>query len=347
MLLFPFGTTHTKQYGPIEFDHADAVEVMHNYRQRGVRLAWDVEHAYQLGGPEAFQVSHGWSGLFVDQEGLKASADWNQNGEARLSAREFIYDSPAIQRWRGNHVRAVEMLSLVKEPARNGSIPLLMTGGSMTTATSTPTPRQAMLSKMGAGLGAFLALFEEPGLDPDIKALGEEMAGRIKDPATKMNALLQESGGATGAASDSQPAQQPTVVMSGSGAAKPDPLAELGAEFMTLLGAKTTDEARGVLRALKENQTALLSARAQLSSTLVQLGLHQAKVRPDEVKELEQKTPEYVTALLSGRSAFANTAAAQPAIKQDPKTTEASVDDDVSAQIEDEMNRTKISRGGK
>lgn len=348
VLLFPFGKTHTKQYGTLEFDHADAIEVMHYFEQRGVRVPWDVEHATAKGGPVQWQDSHGWSGLRVDHEGLKASVDWNQRGEAQLTGRLRVYDSPEVVLWRGNHIRAITQLSLVTEPARNHSIPLLMSGGSMETATKAATPRQTNLSKITGMLGILLSSFEGPDVDPDVKALGEKMAGAIKDDATKLNAMLQEAGGPTGAASSGAEQEKPAAVVQMSGAQRPDPLAELGAEIMTILGAKTADEARGVLRAMRENQTALLSARTDLTKTLIQLGQHQGKVKLDEVAELEQKSPDYVRALLTGRSPSANTAAATAAARTDESTQQKSAaDSDIEARMSAAIKSTKIGGGVK
>jgi len=336
VLLFPFGTTYTKQYGPLEFDHADAAAVMHYYQTRGVRLGWDVEHASDVGGPAEFQESHGWSGLYVDQEGLKARTDWNGSGEAKLSGKKFVYDSPKVDRWRGNHIRAVTKLSLVMEPARNGSIPLLMSGGAM------PTDRKDKLKKITGALGGLLEALREAGDEADVKALGDQLAGAVQDPATKINALLQEIDTTAAKTAPDSAAGSDSVNMSGIGGGKPDPLAELGAEVMAAIGAKSVEEARGLLRAQRENSQALLSARGKLTKTLVQLGLHQVKVKPDEVKELEAKSPEYVEALLSGRSAFANTHAPQTPPKKTEEASAASDDADLDASFDAAVKATKI-----
>jgi hypothetical protein len=349
VLLFPFGKTHTKQYGTLEFDHADAIEVMHYFAQRGVRVPWDVEHATARGGPAQWQDSHGWSVLFVDQEGLKTTVDWNRAGEAQLTGKSRVYDSPEVVLWRGNHIRAIPQLSLVTEPARNHSIPLLMSGGPLTTATPAASPRQTTLSKITGNLGALFEAFSDPAADADVKQLGEQIAGAIKDPATKLNALLQEAGGPTGSATaGAGEGEKAAPVVQMSGAQRPDPLAELGAEFMTLLGAKTPDEARGVLRAMRENQTALLSARTDHVRTLVQFGQHMGKVKLDEVADLEKQSPDYVKALLSGRAPNVNTAAAETATRSEETASgKSAADVDLEARMEAAFKSTKIGGGAK
>lgn len=343
VLLFPFGKTHTKQYGTLEFDHADAIEVMHHFEQRGVRVPWDVEHATAKGGPTQWQDSHGWSVLFVDEEGLKTAVDWNPAGQAQLSGLKRIYDSPEVTLWRGNHVRAVPALSLVTEPARNHSTPLLM-NGSANTAPAAPS-RQSYLSTIHGTLGPFLEAFQQPGVDADIKAVGEKIAGLIKDDAAQINAWLQEAGGPLGSASQAEgekPAA-PVVQMSASSAVKADPLAELGAEFMTALGAKSAEEARGILRAMRENHTALMSARTELADALVKIGQHEGKVKLDEVDELKAKTPDFLRALLSGRSPNVNTApAAAPARREEPVEQKSAADTDIETRMNASLKSTKI-----
>ena len=121
VLIFPFGTTHTKQYGALEFDHADALAVMHEYNRLGNLRPVDVEHATQNNGPPEWQDSHAYASYEVDAQGLHAILNYNANGLERVISRKQPYDSPVVRTWRGNHIRSVDMLSLVKEPARNGS----------------------------------------------------------------------------------------------------------------------------------------------------------------------------------------------------------------------------------
>ena len=346
-LLFPFGTTHTDKYGPIEVDHADAIAVMHEYERRGRRLASDVEHAYHdpVNKPASWQESHGWHGLEVDYVGIHALADWNDNGKEKLTSRTVAYDSPAITTWRGNQLRSIEMISLVKDPARDGSIPLCMNNAT-TPAASQPTGKVKVLQRLHGALGEVVAAMNAGQSEQDLREVNESLAKLLIDPMAKVNELLQQSGAATlkddGAADAGKPeaktageAAPPPKTMS----AKPDPLAELGAEILTKLGAKTIDEARGKLQALQDNNTTLMSAQKTATRLLLLNGLHEAKVSPDEVKQYEAESPEFVTALLANRVARVNTkpAAAQQAAAD---ASDAGVDKNFVGAVEQMIHRT-------
>lgn len=349
-LLFPFGTTHTDKYGPIEVDHADAIEVMHEYERRGRRLASDVEHAYHdpTGKPAAWQESHGWHGLEVDHVGIHALADWNANGHEQLSSRKVAYDSPAITTWRGNHLRSIEMISLVKDPARHGSIPLCMNSAT-TPAANQPTGKVKVLQRLHGALGEVVAALNAGQSEQDLREINENLAQLLIAPMGKVNELLQQNGAATlkedGAAEASAPetktageAAPPPKMLS----AKPDPLAELGAELLTKLGAKTIDEARGKLQALQDNNTALMSAQQTTTRLLLLNGLHEAKVSPDEVKQYQGESPEFVTALLANRVARVNTrpAAAAAAEQDAAESSDAGVDKSFVGAVEQMIHRT-------
>ncbi len=341
-LLFPFGTTHTDKYGPVEFDRADAIEVMHEHERRGRKLASDVEHAYHepANKPAAWQDSHGWHGLEVDDKGLHAVADWNQNGAELLGARKVAYDSPAITMWRGNHVRSIEMISLVKDPARNGSIPLCMsnaTGG----ATAQPSDKVKKIQRVHGALGELLAALNAGQGDQELGAISEQLATALIDPTARVNELLQQSGAAT-LKEEKQPADEgkvaetePAKLMS----AKADPLAELGAEVLTSMGVKTIDEARGKLEALKLNTTTLLSNGKTETKLLLLTGLQESKISHDEVEKYKAESPEFVTQLLSNRIARVNT---KPSAGQqsNESSSEAGVDPVFVGGVADMLKRT-------
>jgi len=346
-LLFPFGTTYTDKYGPIEVDHADAIEVMHEHERRGRKLASDVEHAYHdpANKPAAWQESHGWHGLEVDEKGIWSLADWNENGAEMLAARKVAYDSPAITTWRGNHLRSIEMISLVKDPARDGSIPLCMNNATTPAATQ-PTGKVKALQRLHGALGEVVAAMNAGQGEQELREVNENLAALLIDPMAKVNELLQQSGAATlkeEGAPDAGAAQTKTAgeaapppkMMS----AKPDPLAEFGADILSKLGAKTIDEARGKLQALQDNTTTLMSAQSTTTRLLLLNGLHEAKVSPDEVKQYAAESPEFVTALLANRVARVNV---KPAGAQQTaaEASDAGVDKTFVGAVEQMIHRT-------
>lgn len=294
ILLFPFGTTHTDKFGPIEFDHADAIAVMSNYERRGRQLAIDVEHATQepAGKPAEWQESHGWVALEVDKQGLHALLDYNANGQEKVGSRKFPYDSPAIHRWRGNHLRAVEMLSLVKDPARNDSTPLLMTNAEGATAPAKdPTPEAKAAQQLHAALGGVVESLNAGQNEVRLKPIIDKLAAALTGPMAELNEVCLQVGVAQPAkpteASPSEPPAAPPaagpaqpIVMSN----KPDPLAEFGAEVLTALGAKTVDEAKGALAAWQADRKELMSAQQESGSLLLLTAQHQGRITPDEVK---------------------------------------------------------------
>lgn len=319
ILLFPFGTTHTKKYGPLEFDYADALAVMHEFNTRGNLIPWDVEHATQTDGPKEWQESHAWSALEVDQHGLHGITDYNANGLEKVQKRTHPYDSPAVRTWRGNHIRAVPMLSLVKDPARNHSTPLLMSNASASPKTE-PTLQQKLSTELHSALGTLVTVLNEANKDPELAPIVGKLTAGVTDPAVELNQLMQAKGIA--AKPGDPPADKPkmdtatgTANMSG----QASPLEVLGAEVMTRLNAKSPDEALGALDAAISNGQKLLSTAKQVSGLLLLNAVMSGKATPDEVKTLSGKSPEYVERLLSDRVATVNTSAgasAQPSGEQ-------------------------------
>lgn len=318
--VFKFGVNETDKYGDVLFDHADAIMVMQNHRRRGRLLAIDVEHATQLpqGKPANWQESHGWVDLEVDAAGINAIADYNANGVEKLTSRKFPFDSPAITPWRGNHVCAIEMMSLVKDPARNGSIPLCMSNASPA-ASAQPTAKVKILQRYHAAMGELVAAAQGAQGEAELRELNEQVADMLtRAPAegkpgvmAKLNDLLQQSGVATlkeeptvpTEPAKDKPADPPAKLMS----AQPDVLAILGAEVMAKLGVKSVEEARGKLQALQDNSTTLMSATKTETKLLLLTGLQESRISPDEVAKYSAESPEFVTALLANRVPRVNT----------------------------------------
>jgi hypothetical protein len=320
ILAFPLGTTHTDKYGEIEVDHADLIMVEHNFQRHGNKLAWDVEHASHNNGPAEFQESHGWSDLRVTQAGVELPTEWNANGEQRLREKKFVYDSPEIRKWRGNHLFAIEGMSLVKDPARNKSTPLLMTNAQPAAADATtaapPNNRTKLATQLHGDLGRLLDTMNAAQNEPELRPLVQKFAAGITDPTKELNQLLQVTGAATEKqpekptseaapekpASPQPPADKPQTMSN-----RPDPLAEFGAEIMKQFGAKTIDEARGALAALKGDRAQLMSARSENAQLLLLSAVHEGKASPDELAQYKDETPEFVRGLLSNRTARVTT----------------------------------------
>lgn len=305
ILLFPFGTTHTKKYGPLEFDRADALAVMHEYQTRGNLLPIDVEHATQTDGPPEWQASHGWSALEVDEQGLHGILDYNANGLAKVESREHPYDSPAVKTWRGNHIRAVPMLSLVKDPARNGSTPLLMTNAPAATKTE-PTLQAKLLTELHGAGGSLVTVLNEANKDPELKPLVDQITAGITDPLVALNKLMQDKGIAARPSEPEKP-KVDTTTGTANMSGQASPLEVLGAELMARTKARTPDEALGALDAALGNSEKLLSTSKKVSGLLLLNAVMSGKATPDEVKTLSNQSPEYVERLLSDRVASVNT----------------------------------------
>lgn len=314
VLIFPFGTTQTKKYGPLEFDHADALAVMHEFRTRGNLIPWDVEHATQTDGPKEWQESHAWSSLEVDAQGLHGITDYNENGLQKVQKRTHPYDSPAVQTWRGNHIRAVPMLSLVKDPARNHSTPLLMSNSATDPAKTEPTLQQKVSTELHSALGTLVNVLNEANKDPELAPIVAKLTAGVTDPAVELNQLMQAKGIVAKPAEESaDKAKLDTATGQANMSGQASPLEVLGAEVMTRLNAKSPDEALGALDALRSNSQKLLSAHKQVSGLLLLNAVMSGKATPDEIKTLSGKSPEYVERLLSDRVATVNTGAASSA----------------------------------
>jgi len=314
VLIFPFGTTHTKKYGPLEFDHADALAVMHEFRTRGNLIPWDVEHATQTDGPKEWQESHAWSSLEVDAQGLHGITDYNENGLRKVQKRTHPYDSPAVQTWRGNHIRAVPMLSLVKDPARNHSTPLLMSNSATDPTKTEPTLQQKVSTELHSALGTLVNVLNEANKDPELAPIVAKLTAGVTDPAVELNQLMQAKGIVAKPGDESaDKAKLDTATGQANMSGQASPLEVLGAEVMTRLQAKSPDEALGALDALRSNSQKLLSANKQVSGLLLLNAVMSGKASPDEIKTLSGKSPEYVERLLSDRVATVNTSAAASA----------------------------------
>ena len=309
VLIFPFGTTQTKKYGPLEFDHADALAVMHEFRTRGNLIPWDVEHATQTDGPKEWQESHAWSSLEVDAQGLHGITDYNENGLQKVQKRTHPYDSPAVQTWRGNHIRAVPMLSLVKDPARNHSTPLLMSNSATDPAKTEPTLQQKVSTELHSALGTLVNVLNEANKDPELAPIVAKLTAGVTDPAVELNQLMQAKGIVAKPGDESaDKAKLDTATGQANMSGQASPLEVLGAEVMTRLNAKSPDEALGALDALRSNSQKLLSAHKQVSGLLLLNAVMSGRATPDEVKTLSGQSPEYVERLLSDRVASINTA---------------------------------------
>lgn len=262
-MLFRWGKNQTNRYGDIEFDRLDAEEVMRQYRWRGVFLPtlpeapesgsgvpWDAEHANALNGPDELKRSHGWSALAIEDEGLVAYQAYTDRGKRALMSGDFVYDSPQIGRWRGNHVRFVEMLSLVTVPARNHSTPLLMTGQDNATA----HPLRTLVSSTGNLIAA--AQDAEKIDNPELKAAAQKVQGALNPLLSELQAALQKAdpeGKLTAAQSE-------TAQMSGAAHQAMAEEATFAREIVREMGVKTIPEARARRRAEREN-LALLSGQ--------------------------------------------------------------------------------------
>lgn len=313
VLIFPFGTTHTKQYGALEFDHADALAVMHEYNRLGNLRPVDVEHATQNNGPPEWQDSHAYASYEVDAKGLHAILNYNANGLERVTSRKQPYDSPVVRTWRGNHIRSVDMLSLVKEPARNGSTPLLMNGNSDPAKTE-PTLQQKVSTELHSALGTLVNVLNEANKDPELAPIVAKLTAGVTDPAVELNQLMQAKGIVAKPGDESaDKAKLDTATGQANMSGQASPLEVLGAEVMTRLNAKSPDEALGALDALRSNSQKLLSAHKQVSGLLLLNAVMSGKATPDEIKTLSGKSPEYVERLLSDRVATVNTSAAASA----------------------------------
>lgn len=319
VLAFPLGTTYTDKYGPIEVDHADLLMVQHNHERRGRRLAWDIEHASHEGGPAEFQESQGWADLVTSERGVEVPTEWTERGLQRLEQKQFAYDSPVIRTWRGNHLFAIDAMSLVKDPARNESIPLLMSNASAAGAPPPPPSNKAKYAvRLHEDLGRLLGTMNEAQQEPDLKPLIEKMAAGITDPTKDLNQILQSAGLATEKPSESA-APEPTEAPSGNSPVamsnRPDPLAVLGAEVMKQLGTKTVDETLGALESLKGAPAQLMSAQTENVRLMLLSAVHEGRAQTDEIELYKDKSPEYVRGLLSNRRRMVNTpaAASQPA----------------------------------
>lgn len=333
ILAFPLGTTHTDRYGTIEVDHADLIMVEHNFQRHGNKLAWDVEHASHNNGPAEFQESHGWSDLRVTAVGVELPTEWNANGEQRLREKKFVYDSPEIRKWRGNHLFAIEGMSLVKDPARHSSTPLLMTNAQPADAIpiAPPTNSTKLATQLHGDLGRMLDTMNAAQTEPELRPVVQKLAAALTDPTKELNQYLQ----VTGAATDKQPERPaadgaPDKTSSPPAADKPqtmsnrpDPLAEFGAEIMKQFGAKTIDEARGALAALKGDRAQLMSARSENVELLLLSAVHEGKATPDEMAQYKNETPEFVRGLLSNRTARVTTQATASRQSADTQNTNA------------------------
>jgi phage I-like protein len=301
VLIFPFGTTHTKQYGALEFDHADALAVMHEYNRLGNLRPVDVEHATQNNGPPEWQDSHAYASYEVDAKGLHAILNYNANGLERVTSRKQPYDSPVVRTWRGNHIRSVDMLSLVKEPARNGSTPLLMNGNSDPAKTE-PTLQQKVSTELHSALGTLVNVLNEANKDPELAPIVVKLTACVTDPAVELNQLMQAKGIVAKPVDESaDKAKLDTATGQANMSGQASPLEVLGAEVMTRLQAKSPDEALGALDALRSNSQKLLSAHKQVSGLLLLNAVMSGKVKPDEVQTLSGKSPEYIERNIADR----------------------------------------------
>jgi phage I-like protein len=301
VLIFPFGTTHTKQYGALEFDHADALAVMHEYNRLGNLRPVDVEHATQNNGPPEWQDSHAYASYEVDAKGLHAILNYNANGLERVTSRKQPYDSPVVRTWRGNHIRSVDMLSLVKEPARNGSTPLLMNGNSDPAKTE-PTLQQKVSTELHSALGTLVNVLNEANKDPELAPIVAKLTAGVTDPAVELNQLMQAKGIVAKPVDESaDKAKLDTATGQANMSGQASPLEVLGAEVMTRLQAKSPDEALGALDALRSNSQKLLSAHKQVSGLLLLNAVMSGKVKPDEVQTLSGKSPEYIERNIADR----------------------------------------------
>jgi phage I-like protein len=301
VLIFPFGTTQTKKYGPLEFDHADALAVMHEYNRLGNLRPVDVEHATQNNGPPEWQDSHAYASYEVDAKGLHAILNYNANGLERVTSRKQPYDSPVVRTWRGNHIRSVDMLSLVKEPARNGSTPLLMNGNSDPAKTE-PTLQQKVSTELHSALGTLVNVLNEANKDPELAPIVAKLTAGVTDPAVELNQLMQAKGIVAKPVDESaDKAKLDTATGQANMSGQASPLEVLGAEVMTRLQAKSPDEALGALDALRSNSQKLLSAHKQVSGLLLLNAVMSGKVKPDEVQTLSGKSPEYIERNIADR----------------------------------------------
>lgn len=342
--LFHLGTNHTDKYGTIEVDHADVLRVMETHKRRGRHLAIDVEHATQRpeGKPADWQESHGWADLGFDGKTITAAIDYNENGARKLSDRKVAYDSPVITLWRGNHLNSIEMLSLVKDPARNGSIPLCMSNANAATPAE-PTPRVKNLQRLHTTAGEFISALTAAQGDQDLRGLTEEAAAALVSPVAKINEMLQQSGAAAEVKEERAAAEaattsttpEPQKLMS----AQPDALSVLGAEVMAKLGVKSPDEALGKLQALQDNTQTLMSSQKDAGNTDTKLlllsGLQAGKIYPDEVEKYKGASPQYVQALMSNRLPGVNVKSAAPV----SETPAASDTDHVASTVHDMIQR--------
>jgi len=106
------------------FTREDAGKILSDFKDRGKDLVVDYDHQSVMDGVQA--PAAGWiSALELTDAGIVATVSWTEEGEKRLSSREYRYHSPVINFGADGHPVKLHSVALTNHPALHNYAPLI------------------------------------------------------------------------------------------------------------------------------------------------------------------------------------------------------------------------------
>lgn len=280
-------------------EREDLQQVMATYRQQANALPVYKDHNKAEG-------AFGAMALEETADGIDQVWALNPSGRELVASGRYLYDSPEIlaRKAPDGRKRLLEVRSgsLVNEPARTGSQPLLMSAMQQSEGLKA---MQDALDKLGGLEKAVKGLIDSG--DAAVKAVGEALSPHLGPAIAALQAHAQQQ--VQVAAMSTTPA--PT--------AQAKDAAVLGVEVLKMTGASSSDEALGLLEA-KDAQI------VKMSSLLVKMGVETGRLEAAEEANYAKMSPARLVARLGVAEPLNLGARHEPTAKT--KTEEPAVDND-------------------
>ena len=237
----------------------------------------------------------------------------NPAGQRLAAEGRYLYDSPEVLTVRDSAGRRrlseIRSGSLVNEPARTGSQPLLM-------STTNLDHKKAALMQALDALGGLEKAVKglQDSTEAAVKAVGDALAPHLGPAIAALQGQAQQSEGMAMAAIPALLSPQAKDA------------ASLGCEVLKMTGCSTSDEALGKL----ESDNAQL---VKMSSLLVKLGVETGRLEAAEADKYAKYTPARLVARLNGSEALQMSAKTEqaPPTKKDAEPDDSIYDSAITA----------------
>lgn len=248
--IWAFGRVESSK-GAFLFDRKAAASVMRAYRRHGNLLCFDYEHkAISDDGRPGDGKSAGWFKLELCEDGLYATdVRWTDKASAEISAREWLYFSPAFASDKTGRITELVNVALTNIPATHRLRPLVAASRKGTMDPKEDEDKLAVDATETEDEDKAAKLAKCKALRAELAAKQEELAA-LEAEAGETEELAEET-----EEGDDDPEAEPAAKLSLLSVARK----------VTKLSKASEEELSGALVALSEQAAEAASLRKQLS----------------------------------------------------------------------------------